>query len=72
VRENVDMSGQASDEVREGGLAECVCVHTHTHSCCLCVGGNITVLAVRTGAGEDNGIGHDNHWLRFPYDSTFL
>jgi hypothetical protein len=25
-----------------------------------------------TGAGEDHGIGHDQNWLRFPYDSTFL
>jgi hypothetical protein len=56
----------------ERGALPSVSVYTHTHSCCLCVGGNITVLAVRTGAGEDNGIGHDNHWLRFPYDSTFL
>jgi hypothetical protein len=25
-----------------------------------------------TGAGEDNGIDHDQNWLRFPYDSSFL
>jgi hypothetical protein len=27
-----------------------------------------------TGAGEeeDNGMAHDEHWLRFPYDSTVL
>jgi hypothetical protein len=25
-----------------------------------------------TGAGEDNGIDHNQNWLRFPYDSTFL
>jgi hypothetical protein len=23
-----------------------------------------------TGAGEDNGIDHNQNWLRFPYDST--
>jgi hypothetical protein len=28
--------------------------------------------ALATGAGEDNGIDHNKHWLRFPYDSTFL
>jgi hypothetical protein len=25
-----------------------------------------------TGAGGDNGVDHNNNWLRFPYDSTFL
>jgi len=25
-----------------------------------------------TGVGEDNGIDHNQNWLRFPYDSTFL
>jgi hypothetical protein len=28
--------------------------------------------AATTGAGEDHGIDHNENWLRFPYDSTFL
>jgi hypothetical protein len=32
----------------------------------------LSVRGVDTGAGEENGLDHSEHWLRFPYDSTFL
>jgi hypothetical protein len=32
----------------------------------------LTIHMIHTGAGEDNGVDHNNNGLRFPYDSTFL
>eukprot|EP01047_Picozoa_sp_COSAG01_P026422 COSAG01_NODE_1701_length_9447_cov_3.223363_16_plen_58_part_00 len=41
------------------------------------MGGNIqpqghAQVRERTGAGGDSGTDHNQNWLRFPYDSTFL